>query len=114
MNSNGTAYVIRWVSQKLPDFINEDEIEKIERASNPEPSPWSTLCVSGGRRDKISKGDIAGLFLKQGGLSIDELGLIEIKQECAYVAVLKSKVQEVIVLTNNQKLKTKKVRINEI
>jgi len=86
----------------------------LQKAPKPSASVWKTLFVSGGRKDKISKGDIAGLFLKQGGLENEELGLIEIKQDCAFVAVKAQKADEVIRLTNNSKLKKKKVRVSLI
>jgi len=112
MNNNGTAYVLQWESENLPDFINNIETEKILEAPIPTPPKWKTIYISGGRRDKISKGDIAGLFFKQGKLNKDELGVIEIKQDFAFVAVHSSKIDEVIKLTNNTKLKKKKVRIS--
>jgi len=116
MNNDGTAYVLKWKDEYLPDFIyppgQREEFEKIEAAPTPSASIWKTLYISGGRRDKISKGDIAGLFFKQGKLNKNELGIIELKQDSAYVAVLGSKVMEVIRLTTNSKLKTKKVRIS--
>lgn len=114
MNSDGTAYILAWKNEDLPDFIGKTAIEEIQPAPLPLPSIWKTLYISGGRRDKISKGDIAGLFLKQGKLRQDELGIIEIKQDCAFVGVLASKIDDLIYLTNNSKLKTKKIRVSEI
>ncbi len=114
MNNNGTAYVLQWESESLPDFINNLETEKILEAPTPTPPKWKTLYISGGRRNKISKGDIAGLFIKQGKLNRDELGIIEIKQDFAFVAVHSSKVDEVIKLTNNTKLKKKKIRVSVV
>jgi len=114
MNSDGTAYVLQWENEDLPDFINNIETERILDAPIPTPPKWKTIYISGGRRDKISKGDIAGLFLKQGKLNANELGIIEIKQDFAFVAVLVSKTAEVVKLTNNTKLKKKKVRISEV
>jgi hypothetical protein len=70
------------------------------------------LYISGGRSDKISKGDIAGLFFKQANLKKEQLGVIELKQDCAYVAVLASQVDAIIKMTNNSKLKKKKVRVS--
>jgi hypothetical protein len=83
-------------------------------AGIPKPSFWKTLFVSGGRKDKISKGDIAGLFFKQGGLEKNELGIIELKQDCAFVAVPATKVDELIRKLNDTKLKKRKLRINVI
>ena len=114
MFNDGTAYVLKWKNENLPDFIQDAAIEKIQQASVPSPSKWTTLFVSGGRKDKISKSDIAGLFLKQGKLSPDQLGVIELKQDCAFVSVDKSKAKQLIQLTDNSKLKNKKVRITVI
>lgn len=113
MNSDGTAYVLAYQQEKLPEFIGKTPLETIHPAPLPAPSPWRTLYVTGGRRDKISKSDIAGFFLKQGNLKPSELGVIEIKPEGAFVAVPAGKVDELIELTNNMRLKTKKVRVSE-
>lgn len=112
MNSDGTAYVLKWEKEELPSFIKGGEIEKLKNAPTPIATKWSTLYISGGRRDKISKGDVAGLFQKQGRLKPDELGVIEVKPTCTYVAVDSNKAESVIELVNNSKLKTKKVRIS--
>lgn len=114
MNSDGTAYVIHWEEVRLPGFIKSKDVEEIHQTSDLVNPIWETLHISGGRRDKISKGDIAGLFFKKGNLNKDELGVIEIKADCAYVAVLKSKSNEVIQLVNNNRLKKKKVRVTVI
>ena len=71
-----------------------------------------TLYISGGRKDKISKGDIAGLFFKEGKLKKEELGIIELKQNGAYVAVHAEKAKELVHQLNNSRLKKKKVRIS--
>jgi len=72
------------------------------------------LFVSGGRKDKISKGDIAGLFFKQGSLNKDQLGVIELKQDCTFVAVPATEAVNLVSLLNNSRLKKKKVRISII
>jgi superfamily II DNA/RNA helicase len=112
MHSNGTAYVLKGKRERLADFIEGAETLEITQAQKPIPSPWGTLFISGGRKDKISKGDIAGLFFKQGGLQRDELGTIELKQDCAFVAVPKNKRHKLIEELNNSRLKSKKVRIS--
>jgi superfamily II DNA/RNA helicase len=112
MHTDGTAYILKWEKENLPDFIKNVEIENIKDAPVPKAPIWETLYITGGRRDKISKGDIAGLFLKQGHLGKECLGTIEVKQDCSYVAVHTSKVDELIQTINNSKLKTKKVRIS--
>ena len=114
MNAQGTAYVLQWENEYLPEFITSTQIEKLGGKTSKIKSEWSTLFISGGRKDKISKGDIAGLFFKQGNLQRNELGVIELKQDCAFVAVPKVKLETIIANTNNTRLKKKKVRVHEV
>ncbi len=114
MHNDGTAYVLKWEKEQLPDFIQDAAIESIKNAPTPSPSKWKTLFISGGRKDKISKGDIAGLFFKQGGLEKEELGVIELKQDCAFVAVPRSKATSIIHLLDNKRIKKRKIRVQEI
>ena len=114
MNASGNAYVIKWVKEDLPEFIEMDEIKDLSPRETPKNTLWETIFVSGGRKDKISKGDIAGLFFKQGNLEKDELGAIELKQECCFVSVPANKVDALIASLNNTKLKNKKVRVKLI
>ncbi|MGB6268605.1 MAG: DEAD/DEAH box helicase [Olleya sp.] len=114
MNAQGTAYVLQWEGERLPDFIETKTIVTPKGMVQKMESQWTTLFISGGRKDKISKGDIAGLFFKQANLEKNELGIIELKQDCAFVAVPKDKVKSIIDNTNNTRLKKKKVRVQEV
>ena len=111
MQSNGTAFVIKSTTESIPDFIDDAEILDLPFAEAPPDTLWETLFISGGRKDKISKGDIAGLFFKQGNLEKGELGEIELKQDCAFVAVPFEKADTLVKQLNNSRLKKKKVRI---
>lgn len=114
MNKKGIAYVLHWENERLPDFIDKDQSLPISEIPSESNTEWKTLFISGGRKDKISKGDIAGLFLKQGNLQKEELGNIELKHDCAFVAVPSAKAQILIEHLNNSRLKKKKVRITKI
>lgn len=111
MHNDGTAFVLHWKDEHLPDFISDLDEEKLEDSHKLKKAPWKTLFVSGGRKDKISKGDIAGLFFKIGGLQKEQLGKIELKSDCAFVAVSAAEVFNVIQKTDNQRIKKKKVRV---
>lgn len=111
MNAGGTAYILKWENDKLYDFVREAKEVTIKESNEKVKDEWETLYISGGRKDKISKGDIAGMFFKQGDLSKEELGVIELKQDCAFVSVSKIKVKKLIEKLNNTRLKKKKVRI---
>ena len=119
MNRDGIAYVLHWIEEPLPDFIEDNvaeslKVEELQPATTPTPVKWKTLYISGGRRDKISKGDVAGLLLKQGQIQKEQLGVIEVKQDCTYVGVHDVISEKLVEKTNNSKLKTKKVRISVV
>lgn len=111
VNAKGTAYVLKWENERLPEFIKDSGDMDISEKAAPMKQFWETLFISGGRKDKISKGDIAGLFFKQGNINKDQLGEIELKQDCAFVAVPLSIAQQLVEKLNNSRLKKKKVRI---
>lgn len=111
VNSKGTAYVLKWEKELLPEFIKNVKGINISKKASFKPQFWSTLFISGGRKDKISKGDIAGLFFKKGSLNKDQLGTIELKQDCAFVAIPMSIANELVKKLNNSRLKKKKVRV---
>ena len=111
VGSKGTAYILKVEDEELPIYVKTSKGVNISKKAVRKPQHWETLFISGGRKDKISKGDIAGLFFKQGKLSKDQLGTIELKQDCAFVAVPKSISEALVDSLNNSRLKKKKVRV---
>ena len=114
VNSKGTAYLIKGDREVFPEFVGKSQTIRIKSGGEIKPPFWTTLFISGGRKDKISKGDIAGLFFKQGNISKDQLGVIELKPDCAFVAVPLSIADTLVDKLNNVRLKKKKVRVSII
>jgi len=114
MNANGTAYIIHWKDEPLPDFIPKIDTEELLDKPLPKTPDWKTIFVSGGRKDKISKGDIAGICFKKGELKQDDLGIIELKDDCAFVAVKTKKALHLVEKLNNTHIKKRKVRVHLI
>ncbi|MEM1325627.1 MAG: DEAD/DEAH box helicase [Bacteroidota bacterium] len=119
MHRDGTAYVLHWTKEELPDFIADLnspilQVGDVQSTTGTTTSEWTTLRLSLGRRDKVSKGDIAGFFFRQGELKKDELGRIELKQAESFVAVPSKRKKHILKALNNGRLKKKKVRIWEV
>ena len=110
MLAGGKVFVIHWENDELPGFIG-GSLYTPGTFPVPKPTDWCTVFISGGKKDKISKGDIAGFLFKEGQLSKNHVGLIELKTDCAFVAVHKSGVNQLISLVDNSRLKSKKVRL---
>ncbi len=111
MRSEGIAYLIRHQDEYLPEFVEGASDLYLKDSPPPPTTAWATLLLSGGRRDKISKGDVAGFLIKQGGLKADQVGLIELKQDCAFAAVPRNQARQLVGMLNNGRLKKKKVRV---
>jgi ATP-independent RNA helicase DbpA len=112
MKASGTAWLILTEDEK-PAYI-VDSIETVEVSANadlPNPSPWVTVYIGAGKKDKINKVDIVGLLLQKGGLAKDELGLIEVQDYASYAAVKRSHAQQMLSKLKNEKIKNKKVKI---
>ena len=79
----------------------------------PQPSEVATLFISSGKKEKISRGDIAGFLIQKGGLSASEVGKIVVKDHSAIVAIPRTKVKTVLASISGQKLKGKSIKISE-
>jgi superfamily II DNA/RNA helicase len=104
MHNNGTVFILHHSDEKLPDFIPDMETAELLRVEESKASEWSTVMISGGRRDKISKGDVVGFCIKQGGLNSEDLGLIELQQNNSFVAVKTKMVSQLIEKIDRTKL----------
>lgn len=113
MNAEGTVYILHDEGNKLRDFIPED----IERVSPPKEkgkiqnTEWTTLHLSLGKKNKISKMDIVGTFCKKGGLGKDDLGLIEVNDFNCYIAVRANKASSLLDKLKEERIKGKKVKL---
>ncbi|RZL28960.1 MAG: ATP-dependent helicase, partial [Pedobacter sp.] len=112
MNAKGTAYAILTDDENykyLPEDIEEEKLG--EKYKMPEASEWVTLYIANGKKDKINKIDIVGLFLQKGGLAKEDLGLIEVKDTASYVAVKRIKVDKLLKALSGEKIKGKKLKL---
>lgn len=113
MNATGTAWLLLHKDETIPEYI-ATEPEQVELPSGgnlPSTPKWTTVYISGGKKDKISKGDIAGFFSKIGQLEKGDLGMIEVKDNMSFAAVKRPRVKELLSLVRDQKMKGKKFRI---
>ncbi len=113
MKASGVAYLIFAEQEEIPGYIDEDfEFEElIDNVPLPESPEWQTIYVDHGKKDKINKIDIVGLFLKKGKLKKGELGLIDVLDHSAFVAVQRNKVKQLMDLLRNENIKGKKLRV---
>ena len=116
-DKEGRAFFIVGPEETMPEFIDgEVEAYDISRPSVlVPPSPKNaTLYIGKGKKDKISKGDIAGFLCKKGGLEPGEIARIDVMDRYAYAAVSRLKLQQVLRQTKGEKIKGIKTVIEPV
>ncbi|MEO5600377.1 MAG: DEAD/DEAH box helicase [Cyclobacteriaceae bacterium] len=113
MHAAGEAYLILADDESLPDYIDPSTqvIRVNPKLQLPPPPKFVCLYISAGKKDKISKGDIAGLLIKKGGLLVDDIGLITTLDHASYVSVKREGVKKVLSAIKDERLKKMKVKI---
>ncbi|MEN0052232.1 MAG: DEAD/DEAH box helicase [Mucilaginibacter sp.] len=113
MHAKGTSYLILSPDEK-PAYLREmPEIEELpEHPQLPPLSPWATLYVAAGKKDKVNKVDIVGLLLKKAELAKEDVGLIEVLDHSSYAAVKRNRIERAVQLLKGEKIKNKKVKID--
>lgn len=110
--ATGTVYVITAEGENIPDYVKWQR-RYVPRAMGgcPEPSPVATLYFNGGKREKISRGDIAGFLMQKGGLSPAEITSIIVKDHCAIAAIPAAKAAATIAAVAPHKVKGQRLRV---
>ena len=114
MEASGTAILLVGPTESIPAFIHEtpEELELSKQAELPEKPVWTTFYIAAGKKDKVNKVDIVGFFTQKGQLRKEDIGLIEVKDFFAYVAIRKAAASRTLTLIKNEKIKGKKVKID--
>lgn len=115
MEAEGVVYFLLDENDHLPDFLESkpNEIQLPESFELPSPPQWKTLFIKAGKKDKINKMDIVGMLLQKAKLTKEELGKIEVLDHTAYAAVKVNKFKQVLQLVQTEKLKGRKIRMEE-
>lgn len=115
--ADGAIYVITSENDSLPEYVLTDRpFVPSGTSDNPIRPKAFTLFFNLGKKEKISKGDIAGFIAKAGGIDGSEIGHISVADHSALAAVaLDAASPKALALTlSEQRLKGKKVRVSVI
>lgn len=112
MNAKGFVYLIMTEDEHFPFIKNNTEIENLDGDYKiPERTPFQTIYISAGKKDKVNKVDIVGFLLKKGGLEKDDIGLLEVKDTTSYAAINRKKMLALLKKLEGERLKNKKLKI---
>lgn len=113
MGADGSVYVITSEADSIPDYV----VWQTEYMPKPKDDHrfkrrWRSLYFAAGKKDKISRGDIAGFLMQQGGLTKEQLGKVDLGEHYALAAVDAAAARDVLAKVAPLKIKNKKVKIS--
>jgi len=76
--------------------------------------PMVTLCINGGRKNKVRAGDILGALTANTSLPGKQIGKIDIFDNLAYVAVERSIAKQALKILSEGKIKGRKFRVRKL
>jgi len=114
MHASGTAWLVMAQDDFIPSFISgEPAFVDVSGANTlPEEPLWETIYIGAGKKDKISKGDVAGFLMQKGRLPKDGLGKIEVLDYASFAAVKREICLKMLRLVQGEQIKKKTVKID--
>ncbi|MFD2555626.1 DEAD/DEAH box helicase [Sphingobacterium tabacisoli] len=111
MNNSGEVIIMLKPDDNFT-YLPEDTEEIILNDHYPLPdnTPYCTLYIPFGKKDKVNKIDIVGYILQIQGLEKDDIGLIEVKDKESYIAVRRKIAINIIKNGGNGKIKGNKIK----
>lgn len=114
VDARGKVYIITGPEESLPDYITWDnDLTPRPLRDTPDRPAMVTFHINAGRKEKISRGDIAGFLMKDAALPPDSIGKIDLRDHAAYVAVSRSSIPVISALAA-PKIKNRRVRISRL
>ena len=113
MHASGEAWMVLAAEENAPAFVTgvSGPVLLPEEAGLPGFPEYETLYFSLGKKDKISRGDIAGFLMHQGGLNADDLGQISIADHASYAAVKRPLCRKLLADLKGRPLKRRQIKI---
>ena len=81
---------VNWFDLKDLDSGGDDKNTAVA------PAPMRTLCIQGGKKDKLRPGDLLGALTGDAGLTKEQVGKINIFEFCTYVALERSVAKQAV------------------
>jgi len=118
VSDSGTAYLLLSKSNYTNDAkrywiedIKADILEVGDSHGELAKPDWITMYIGRGKKDKLSKIDIVGFLCQKGGISKSDIGVIELKDKHAFVAVRWDLAKELVKKVRDEKIKNMKTKI---
>ena len=115
VDREGDIYVIVGPAEDVTEYTDfDDTVYPDSEAPNPQVARYFTLRFSAGKKEKLSKGDVVGFLIKEGGVSAEKIGKIDIYDHYSLVAVSLSEADRIVGNIKGKKIKGEKRLITRL
>lgn len=109
----------RYKLQAIGDYLQREvdfaAIETVTEAGGMMPPPaFVTLCIAGGRKQKVRPGDILGALTGEAGIDASAVGKITVTDYAAYVAIERGVVDKALGRLLNGRIKGRKFKVRKL
>lgn len=113
VEEEGDVYILTGPDEELKEFVTPDGELILDGKKEADLSQkFMTIYVSGGKREKISRGDILGFFVKECEVPAEDIGKIDVFDHYSLVAVKEKDVAKLLNKAQGKKLKGEKRKIS--
>ena len=113
VDNAGEVYVITGPDENVPGYVTTDhDFYPDMTLTAPVRTGKVMLYVSAGKRDKISRGDLAGFVMKVAAVPADAVGTITVTPDYSLIAIDRRYARDVVDTAGKSKVKNKKVKVS--
>jgi ATP-independent RNA helicase DbpA len=113
--ADSERYKLQAIGEYLQRELEYEAIESVTAQGEVMPQPaYITLCIAGGRKDKVRPGDILGALTGDAGIEGKAVGKITVMDYAAYVAIERGVADKALGRLLNGKIKGRKFKIRKL
>ena len=106
VDRTGDVYVLVGPKEDVKEFTEfDDTVYPDASVGAPSAPKYATIRFSAGKKEKLSKGDIVGFLVKEGGASPDGIGKIDVYDHYSLAAVPFAEVGKILSAVKGKKIK---------
>lgn len=109
------SYKLARLGEHQGQALTYESIDLIPNTRTKRVQPkYITLYISGGRKDKVRRGDVLGALTQGAGIDAKHIGKIDVVEHSTYVAIEPEFAQEAVSKMNQGKIKGRKFKVGRL
>jgi ATP-independent RNA helicase DbpA len=106
---------VQAIENLLGSSIPRGELSSLSTAAGGHLTPpMVTICIDGGRKNKLRPGDILGGLTGEGGITGSEVGKIDVSDNYSYVAIVRASVEQALACLGSNKIKGRFYKVRRV